>query len=96
MRFFIGLLLGFSVGTVLSVPILILISVSVAKFQQVMGLPTTFLLQFPTAFLLVYSVFAACSIRFAKPRADSILAGFLVTFPIVCLALFALLTIGED
>lgn len=96
MRFFIGLLLGFSVGTVFSVPVLILITVSVDKLRQVIGLPPTYLSQFPTAFLLVYSVIVACSIRFAKPRADSILAGFLVTFPILCLALFALLTIGED
>ena len=39
MRFFTGLLLGFSVGTVFAFPILALMSASVARLFRIIGLP---------------------------------------------------------
>ncbi|OAI24006.1 hypothetical protein A1351_18550 [Methylosinus sp. R-45379] len=98
MRFFIGFLLGLSVGTVFAFPILIWMATLVATLFRFIGLPNESTYpQILIPFVIVYSVFAACSIRLAKiAHADSLLLGFLLAFPVVSLGILAALTIGEQ
>ncbi|PWB94504.1 hypothetical protein [Methylosinus sporium] len=91
-------MLGFSVGTVFAFPILIWTAALIAPLFRFIGLPNESTYpQILIPFVIVYSVFAACSIRLGKiAHVDSLPLGFLLAFPVVFLGILAALTLGEQ